>query len=66
MTVRHVPDKARSRPAMKTGRHLICQLGGDTDHDTRSTLQAQLLRGRFNISAARADLLSSLIWGEPA
>lgn len=63
---RTVPIEARSRPALITGRLLNCQLGGDNDKDNRSTLQAQLLCDRFNISAQRADLLSALIWGDAA
>ena len=64
--LRSVPNEARSRPALVTGRLLNCQLGGDNDKDNRSALQVQLLQCRFNISAPRADLLSSLIWGEVA
>jgi hypothetical protein len=66
MIMRRVPSEARSRPALETGRPLICQLGGDSIKDSPSALQSQLLRGRFNISPTRAELLSSLIWGEPA
>ena len=66
MVMRRVPNEARSRPAMGTGRPVICQLGGDSDQDNRSALQVQLLCGRFNISTSRADLLSKLIWGEVA
>lgn len=66
MVMRPVPVEARSRPALETGRPLICQLGGDSIKDSPSALQSQLLRGRFNISPTRAELLSSLIWGEPA
>lgn len=66
MVMRPVPIEARSRPALETGRPLICQLGGDSIKDSPSALQSQMLCGRFNISPTRAHLLSSLIWGEPA
>jgi len=58
--------KERSRPALRTGRLAICQLGGDDIKDNRAVLQAQLLVHRFNVSNRRAKLLVSMIWGDAA
>jgi hypothetical protein len=60
---RRVPGKARSRPALKTGRLLNCQLGGDINESTSTVTRAQVLN-RLGIPAHRAGMFGAFIYGE--
>lgn len=57
------PSKRESRPAGTERLPLICQLGGDKQDNSSSTLQVQFLTARVGMSAAAAAILAPMVWG---
>lgn len=57
------PNKRESRPAGTERLPMVCQLGGDNQNNSSSTLQVQFLTARLGISAAAASALAPMVWG---
>jgi hypothetical protein len=59
--LRNVPVEARSRPVVRTGRLLNCQLAGDDKGNTTEAVRLQRLR-LLGIIGQRARLLAGIAW----